>query len=317
MSVLILADERDTSADRMVVALEERGAEVHRIDTGWFPAQLSISAQLRGDCWAGHLETPHRTVELEEIHSVWYRSPRAYQFSAALNAAEAEHAKVEARYGLGGVLMSLPVLWVNHPSRLAESAYKPYQLAVAARCGLAVANTLITNSTSAVREFASQQATVTKMLGAISIIEEGQRLFAHTQRVDADDLADLRGVEMTTHQFQHWASKAYEARMFVVGRQITTAAIHAHTDAAYVDWRHGYGTNSYDLITAPTPVIDGVLRLMGELHLAFGALDFVVGPDGTWTFLEINAGGQYGWIEDATGAPITDQLADLLAKGVL
>jgi hypothetical protein len=31
--------------------------------------------------------------------------------------------------------------------------------------------------------------------------------------------------------------------------------------------------------------------------------------------LEVNAGGQYGWLEHQTGAPITDQLADLLAKG--
>jgi hypothetical protein len=41
----------------------------------------------------------------------------------------------------------------------------------------------------------------------------------------------------------------------------------------------------------------------------------VVSPSGAWTFLEINPGGQYGWIEDATGLPITDALADLLAEG--
>lgn len=53
---------------------------------------------------------------------------------------------------------------------------------------------------------------------------------------------------------------------------------------------------------------------MKEMGLVYGALDFVIGPDG-WTFLEVNAGGQYGWLEGATGAPITGQLADLLAKG--
>jgi glutathione synthase/RimK-type ligase-like ATP-grasp enzyme len=50
------------------------------------------------------------------------------------------------------------------------------------------------------------------------------------------------------------------------------------------------------------------------MGLVYGALDFVIGPDG-WTFLEVNAGGQYGWLEDATGAPITSRLADLLTKG--
>jgi hypothetical protein len=54
---------------------------------------------------------------------------------------------------------------------------------------------------------------------------------------------------------------------------------------------------------------------MKSMDLVYGALDFVVQPEGAWTFLEINAGGQFGWIEDCTGAPLTDQLADLLIKG--
>jgi ATP-grasp ribosomal peptide maturase len=315
MSVLILAEERDPSADTMVLALQDRGAEVHRLNTAWFPAQLSMSAQLRGDRWTGHLRTEHRMVDLEEIHAVWYRSPKAYQFPADLNTAEREHAKVEAKYGLGGVLMSLPVLWVNHPARLADSAYKPYQLAVAARCGLQVADTLITNCPTSIENFAAEGKTVNKMLGAISIVEGGVRKFAHTHPMDAADLADLRGVEVTAHQFQRWVPKAHEARMFVVGEHITTAAIYSHAAAAYVDWRTGYGSNTYKLIEPPAEVIEGVRRLMTEMGLVYGALDFVIGPDGTWTFLEINAGGQYGWIEDETGAPLTDQLADLLTKG--
>ena len=53
----------------------------------------------------------------------------------------------------------------------------------------------------------------------------------------------------------------------------------------------------------------------GADHLMYGALDFIVTPDKEWVFLEINAGGQYGWLEAKTGAPLTGQLADVLAKG--
>ncbi len=53
MSVLVLADERDPSADAMVLELEERGVEVHRLDTAWFPTQLSLSARLRGAAGLG------------------------------------------------------------------------------------------------------------------------------------------------------------------------------------------------------------------------------------------------------------------------
>ena len=52
---------------------------------------------------------------------------------------------------------------------------------------------------------------------------------------------------------------------------------------------------------------------MDGFGLTFGALDFVITPSGGWVFLEINPTGQYGFIEHATGAPLTAQLADLLA----
>lgn len=47
MTVLILATERDISADRMVRALTERDVPVFRADLGWFPQQLSLDAELR------------------------------------------------------------------------------------------------------------------------------------------------------------------------------------------------------------------------------------------------------------------------------
>src|SRR5689334_9449671 len=175
MTVLILACDLDLSADRMVRALRDREADVCRINTAWFPAQLSLSAELRGERWSGTLSTVHRTLDLEEVRSVWYRSPEAYRLPAELSAAERHHAFMEAKYGLGGVLASLPALWVNHPARAADAAYKPIQLAIASRSGLGVPNTMITNEPSAVRAFTGRGKTITKLLGASSIYEEGRR----------------------------------------------------------------------------------------------------------------------------------------------
>ncbi len=103
--------------------------------------------------------------------------------------------------------------------------------------------------------------------------------------------------------------------MIVIGDHITTAAIRVGSAEGYIDWRADYEGLSYDLVNPPTDVLTGVRGLMRALDLRYGALDFVITPDDEWTFLEVSAGGQYGWIEDATGAPLTEQLADLLAKG--
>lgn len=101
--------------------------------------------------------------------------------------------------------------------------------------------------------------------------------------------------------------------MIVIGDQVTAAAITAGSPAAHVDYRTDYPSLSYELITPPEHVIHGIRLLMGGFGLVYGALDFVITPSGEWVLLEINPTGQYGFIENATGAPLTEQLADLLA----
>src|SRR5262245_9631444 len=127
----------------MVTLLGERGVEVFRVNAAWFPTQMQVSVELRNARWCGVLTTPRGRMNLERVHAVWYRSPEAYRMLPELSPAEARHARVEAKYGLGGVLASLPVLWCNHPSRVADADYKPVQLAHAALAGLTVPDTLI------------------------------------------------------------------------------------------------------------------------------------------------------------------------------
>jgi hypothetical protein len=41
----------------------------------------------------------------------------------------------------------------------------------------------------------------------------------------------------------------------------------------------------------------------------------VLTPDQRYVFLEINPAGQYLWIEQATGLPISDAICDMLLSG--
>lgn len=56
------------------------------------------------------------------------------------------------------------------------------------------------------------------------------------------------------------------------------------------------------------------MELLNRLDLRFGALDFVVAPDGDWWFLECNPNGQWAWIEAETAMPIAAALADSLEE---
>ncbi|WP_232240734.1 hypothetical protein [Kutzneria sp. 744] len=154
---------------------------------------------------------------------------------------------------------------------------------------------------------------MTKLVGGMAIDEEGVRKNVYTSRVTEADLADLRGIEHTTHLFQRWVPKAREARVIVIGEHISAAAITAGTAATHVDYRIDYSALSYAPVTPPAEVVSATRLLMAEFGLVYGALDFVITPSGEWVLLEINPTGQYGFVENATGAPLTAQLADLLA----
>jgi ATP-grasp ribosomal peptide maturase len=316
MTVLVLAPERDTTADRMIRELGRRNVAVVRLETAWFPEHMQLNARFHNGRWDGTLTIRDRTIELSELRSVWYRSPSAFSFPTALNPAERQWASNEAKIGLGGVLSSLPLLWVNHPARQADAAAKPVQLTVASRCGLTVPETLITNSAQGARGFAADHPTVAKALSAPAIVESRGRSTAFTHLLDHVDLADLRGVEVTTHQFQWWVPKSYEARIVAVRDRVFVAGIHAGTAATRIDWRNSYNDLSYSRPELPDSVRAGLLRYLAEFGLEYGAFDMVINPDDDWVFLECNAGGQFGWIEDAIGAPITAALADLLTTEV-
>jgi ATP-grasp ribosomal peptide maturase len=292
--VLILSEEFDPTVDAVLDELHGRGVEVFRADTSWFPARMSLEAQLTDGRWQGALVTEHHQIALERLTSAWYRRPTMFQFPAELSEPERRHALWEAKLGVGGVLAELQLLWVNHPSREADAAYKPVQLALAARCGLAVPPTLITNRPDAVARFARahNKQLVIKTLAHASICEQGVSKAIHTHPLTVGELTDLAGIETTAHLLQRAiTNKVFEARLTAVGRHLFTAAIHTDSAAGLIDWRADYPSLRWSVIEPPTPVTQGVRRFMKEFGLVFAAFDFAVDTDGVWWFFEFTDQG--------------------------
>lgn len=318
MTVVIFAQQADSPVDAMVRQLAARNVPVFRADTSWFPRQMVLDARLSdAGRWTGQLGTTHRTVDLGAIRSIWYRDPTAFSFTEGLTDVERAYAHREARLGLGGVLASLDLLWVNNPNRAADAVYKPLQLATATRCGLTTVPTVITNNPDAVRRLAadSPAGLVRKSLGPNVVTEGGKLTVAYTHRLTEADLTDLVGADVTATQAQQWVDKTHEARVIVVGERMFTILIHAGSQASRVDWRADYAALSYEWIETPPEIEKGLRAYLAELGLAYSAVDFAIDTDGRWVFLESNSSGQYFWLESHTGAPITNALADLLTEG--
>ncbi|MGH4015646.1 MAG: hypothetical protein ACRDSL_17330 [Pseudonocardiaceae bacterium] len=98
-------------------------------------------------------------------------------------------------------------------------------------------DTLITNEPAALCRFTQAGETVAKMLGANHIAEEGTRKITFTRLLGEDDLADLRGIDVTCHLAQRWVRKQYDARVIAIGGRLFAFAIHAGNTTSYIDFR--------------------------------------------------------------------------------
>lgn len=312
---MIVSQELDPTADDVVLVLNERSVPVFRIDRSWFPQRLTLEAELCDGRWAGFLRTADRRVELDDIRSVWHRWRSAFMLSPQLSRRDRQHAEREARTGFDGVICSLDVRHVNHSHRVAALP-KPMELVLAARCGLDVPPTVISNSPCQVWSFANGSRSVVRKLFSCQVFDEaGRSMVGHTRLITEDDLVDLDQIALTAHQVQSYVDKLMDVRVVVVGEQIFPVAIHPLSHAARIDFRADYRALRHEAIELPDAVEQGIRRFMTESGLLMASMDFSVGRDGRYYFLESNpAGGQYGWLEAKTGVRLTEAVADLLAQ---
>jgi hypothetical protein len=183
--VLIISGRDDWSAKQVATHLKARRIPCSWLDPADFPMRVSVTARLcRG--WCGEVESPDRPFSWEEISAVFYRRPRDFDMPSAMSGPERRFARAQARVGLGGVLASLPVTWINHPSALADCEYKPWQLNLARTVGLRVPETLATNVPDEVRRFATEHGDIiVKSLAEPIITEAGTQKAIWTRRVAA------------------------------------------------------------------------------------------------------------------------------------
>lgn len=318
MTVLIISSELDRTADEVVLALTGKDVAVCRIDLSWFPQRMSLEAEFCSGRWEGWLRTAGgREVALTDIRSVWYRWRSAYDISSALRPADRDHARYEARAGCSGVLQSLDARYVNHPGRV-DALSKPQELVLAARCGLRVPKTAVSNSPEHLHAFiTAQPGPVVRKLFSCSVPDDGQgrAMVGHSRLVTEADLADLGSAVYTAHQVQSFVDKTMDVRVVAIGSTLFPISITALDPSARVDFRANYRALRFKRIDLPPTVEAGIRSYMAAAGLNIASLDFTVDAQDRWWFLESNpSGGQFQFLEAPTGAPIVETLATFLAS---
>ncbi|MHC0431283.1 ATP-grasp ribosomal peptide maturase [Streptomyces sp. O3] len=312
--VAVVTETDDVTSDMVITELNTRSVPVVRFDPSDIGEYLSVSAWF-GTASAtsptGHLRTPSRNSSLECVRAVYWRRPTWPHFEH-LDGPDARFAVAQVRHGLGGILYTLPnCRYVNHPLHNHRAEHKPLQLAAAEQFGLTVPPTLISNHPHVAQEFiAAHEQVIYKALRWTPYRRpDGVGLTTWTEPVTATEIDD--SVRVTPHLFQARVDKAADLRVVVVGDRLFSVRI----DSGLLDWRTDYSALAYKVVSLPDSIATTLARYLEYFGLCTGSFDFAIGRDESLHFLELNPNGQWGWLEEETGLPITAAFADLLERG--
>ena len=312
-TVLIVTASYDVAPENVGRALESRGTPFFRLDTDRFPSEVRASF----DPYSGiTISDGAQAISAKEIRSVWYRRNVAPNLPEGLEPGVREFCERETQAFLEGALSGLPTpRWLSHPQAIWRAEHKLHQLAVAARIGLALPNTVVTNDPMTAKELAYGRSLVAKAVdsGYIAGAEGNQAIF--TSAVSTGDLEDLSGLALAPVTFQEMVKKTSDIRVTVVGDEVFAAEILSQSrESSKVDWRATDDENlEHRTHELPPAVAQLCLNLVTHLGLNFGAIDFALTPDGRYVFFEINPNGEWLWLEDILGLPISDRIAAWLA----
>jgi glutathione synthase/RimK-type ligase-like ATP-grasp enzyme len=317
---LIITHSNDNECIEVVMKkLEAHNAIGIRFNVDEYPINCAISSCYENEEWKTFIHSNGERTPISDITGLWFR--RAHNLGKGLGKViESNYyaaAMGEIRTTFFGFLEGLDCFHIGKYSHYRRLDSKEEQLKLASELGLKVPDTCITNSSEEAKRFVAMHpnGTVVKMQSSFAIDRDGDEHVVFTNLIKTEDLDDIENLQYCPMQFQEKLEKAVELRVTVVGDQVFTFAIDSQKlDRSKLDWRREGNTLLKDWVpyNLPTDVQEKVLQLMDIYQLNYGAIDIIVTPKNEHYFLEINAAGEYFWLDRLVDGAISDQIVKIL-----
>lgn len=314
--ILVISYPDEEHTLEVVKRLEQKGREVVLMDLADLPAQLGLALSWpNGDSVSLQpsyfIEGPNGKTDLGQANVGWWRRVRPFTLDhALLRPSVRAFAESETAQAVGGMLDSLPCQWVN-PRGADDAAHrKPLQWTVAREVGLIVPRTLVTTQPETARQFINQVGVGKTVFKAFLATLDAWR---ETRLVENQDMQQLDLVRYAPVIFQEYI-EGVDLRITVVGDQIFAGEIDARDTEYPVDMRMVVGHSKVQAVELPPRIQQALLKLQRRLGLCYGAIDMRRTASGDYYFLEVNPAGQWLFVEERTGLPISQAMADLLAS---
>lgn len=251
--------------------------------------------------------TSKQSISSEKIYSVYYRKisfPSLSEYDSSYHLLM----KSEIYSLIRGIADTVGSKALTRPSVLAKADNKIVQLKVAQECGLLVINSLITNNNFEAQKFIGNNDTnsIVKPLSTGKIYHQNKVETIQTNLIKNKKILNL---EKCPSYFQNYVKKSFELRITVVDGRLFPVKIISKDK---IDWRSYKNQIEYYKAKVPVNIEQSIKKMMFNLNIKFAAFDFIVGTDNKYYFLELNANGQWQWLEKALNIPISLEIVRYL-----
>ena len=318
--ILILTNKQDVHADYVIKRLGS-GADVFRLNTedilSRYRVAIGIDHQGR---WDGEItDETGRSVNLRQLRVSWFRKPEFDFFSGSATDPDVQKFVSSETRALIETLYSLPsITWVNDPFVATRNKVKFQQLFLAECFGIGVPKTLITTRPEEAKKFFMEcgEELLTKAIYTGNVTINGLNQGIPSKKVDQSEFYSVyERIRYCPTLLQEYVPKSFEVRVTVIGDRVFAVKIDSQEhEETKVDWRLHTPLNPHSVLALPKEVEAFCLEFLKGQDLLFGAMDFIVTPEGEYVFLENNPFGQYLWLEFETGLPLTQAICDLLMR---
>ncbi|ASZ12348.1 hypothetical protein KTO58_12925 [Chitinophaga pendula] len=295
------------------------GGEAIRFNVDTYPLSVRLSTTFVNNQHLVHLHTADGQYRLDDVSAVWFR--RGYNIGKGLDTVLDKEflsaAKGEVQRTLFGMLEGLDAFHLERSSVYRRLDSKEEQLRLAVKAGLQIPPTCISNDAQVVADFINtlQTPVIAKMQSSFAIYREGVEHVVFTNEITSQNLQQLDSIQYCPMVFQQKIAKQLELRITIVGNKIFAFSIDSSKlENSKVDWRkEGVALiNDWQPYTLPDTLQQQLLTFMQYTGLNYGAIDVILSPEGEYFFLEVNAAGEYFWLDMLCDNAISAQIAAVL-----
>lgn len=317
LKVLILTNNQDCHAKVIAEGLTKKGA----LAIQWFPEEYLLNQKSHQSITSKgeHFITiqSNKTINLCDIDVVWDRRSRFPIVPQTIDPLDQKFIETENRLHMKSLWLTLgeTAKWINPLHSVDKSNSKIFQLREAARIGLIIPKTIITNDKEAIIEFIELNLphgplykTFSPAHWKVNDVVYGCYSTAITPHMLSSEVC----MALTPGIYQKIVKKRFEVRITFFKNEYIAVKIH---NSEELDWRILNNSPKFKLspIKIPLDIENKCISLMQSLGIVFGCFDFIVTPSDEYVFLEVNPMGQFLWIEEILPAlKLADKFCEFL-----